>query len=439
MLTEIQRFNMLQRPSGRVDVVIDTDAYNEIDDQFAISFALAAEDKLCVQALYAAPFFNRRVASPAQGMERSYQEIHTLLHLANRAVPVFRGLANYLQNEKEPVVSEAAEDLAVRAMGYTSERPLYVVAIGAITNVASALLMQPDIAERIVLVYLGGHRLDWHDNREFNICQDVAAARVAFASGVPLVMLPCCGVVDAFTTTEPEMRYWLSGKNKLCDYLVDATVAEANTYAAGRVWSRPIWDVTAVGWLLDEKKTFMLDRLIPTPIPQYDDHWSESASRPMCRYVYSIRRDALMGELLRCVTYLSPNEHEAHQLTRLEITGEAALARCVGMIEAMGVGNVLITLGERGVAYDDGCGIMNSPAVNGLDVRDTTAAGDSFIGAFSVAVASGMPVRDALVFANHTAAITVCRMGAQPSLPTRKEVETLMQQKRIEVKSNVLF
>lgn len=305
MLTDAQRLAMLQRPKGPVDVVIDTDAYNEIDDQFAIALALAAEDKLRVQALYAAPFFNKRVASPAQGMERSYQEIHTLLRLAKRQVPVFRGSTGYLPSEQEPVISPAAEDLAARAMAYSSEHPLYVVAIGAITNVASALLLQPAIAERIVLVYLGGNRLDWHTNREFNMRQDVAAARVAFSSGAPLVMLPCCGVVDAFTTTEPEMRHWLSGKSPLCDYLVEATVAEANTYAAGRVWSRPIWDVTAIGWLLDGEKKCMFDRLIPTPIPQYDDHWSESSSRPLCCYVYAIRRDAMMGELFKRLTEMA--------------------------------------------------------------------------------------------------------------------------------------
>lgn len=142
-------------------------------------------------------------------------------------------------------------------------------------------------------------------------------------------------------------------------------------------------------------------------------------------------------ELLRCVTYLSPNEHEAQQLTGIEPCDAAALERCIAAIRAMGVANVLVTLGARGVAYDGGSGLMNSPAVKGLDVKDTTAAGDSFIGAFSVAIASGMPVGEALAFANHTAAITVCRMGAQPSLPTLTEVETLLQHS--EVKINVVL
>ena len=172
-----------------------------------------------------------------------------------------------------------------------------MVAIGAITNVASALLMKPEIADNIVVVWLGGNALEWHDNIEFNIHQDVASARVVFASGAPLVMLPCLGVVSAFTSTEPELTYWLKGKNDLCDYLVQHTVEAANEYAKGRVWSRVIWDVTTVGWLLNDGRRFMLDKLIPTPIPEYDHYYAQDPRRPLCRYVYHINRDALMGDL----------------------------------------------------------------------------------------------------------------------------------------------
>ena len=72
MLTLSQRLSMLEPPKGKVDMVLDTDAYNEIDDQFAISYALFADEKLNVKALYAAPFYNERSSGPADGMERSF-------------------------------------------------------------------------------------------------------------------------------------------------------------------------------------------------------------------------------------------------------------------------------------------------------------------------------------------------------------------------------
>ena len=297
MLTTEQRIRMLEVPKGPVDLVLDTDAYNEIDDQFAIAYAMKATEKLCLKAIYAAPFHNPRSESPADGMEKSYQEIVKLLRLAGKEYPVFRGSQSYLPDEQTPVASAAAQDLAERAMQYSSENPLYVVAIGAITNVASALLMKPEIADRVVVVWLGGHSLEWGDNREFNIQQDVASARVVFDSGAPLVILPCRGVVSAFTTTGPELQYWLGGKNDLANYLYHQTCDEANSYAAGKVWSRVIWDVTAIGWLLNDDGRFLLEKLIPTPIPEYDHHYAQDCRRPLCKYIYYVNRDALMNDL----------------------------------------------------------------------------------------------------------------------------------------------
>ena len=159
--------------------------------------------------------------------------------------------------------------------------------------------MNPEIADRIVVVWLGGNALHWPDNMEFNCKQDVAAARIVLGSGAPLVLLPCMGVVSAFTTTGPELEHWLRGKNSLCDYLVDHTIEAAEEYAKGKVWSRVIWDVTAVGWLLNDDSRLMLDRLVPTPIPGYDHHYSQDESRPVCRMVYHIHRDALFSDLIR--------------------------------------------------------------------------------------------------------------------------------------------
>ena len=303
MLTEIQRLQMLQCPQKPVDMVLDTDAYNEIDDQYAIAYAIAAE-KLNLKALYAAPFYNALSTGPADGMEQSYQEILKLLQLMGREMPVFRGSDAFMTDEKTPVDSPAVHDLVERAMQYTWENPLYVVAIGAITNIASALLVKPEIADRIVVVWLGGHTLDWPHNAEFNLKQDVAAARVVYNSGAPLVLLPCLGVVHAFSTTEPELTHWLRGKSALCDYLVDHTVEAANAYAKGKVWSRPIWDVTAIGWLLNDGDRFMLDKLVHTPIPEYDNHYAEDFRRPLCRMVYYIKRDALMGDLFDHISCL---------------------------------------------------------------------------------------------------------------------------------------
>ena len=288
----------LEKPKGPVDVVLDTDTYNEIDDQFALAYLIKKGEKLRLKAIYAAPFHNEKSSGPKDGMEKSYAEIFQVLSFMKRddlKEIVHKGSERFLPSEEKPVDSEAARHLAELAMGYTTDKPLYVIAIGAITNIASALLMKPEIKDRIVLIWLGGNALDWHHNKEFNLYQDVAAARIVFGCGVPLVQLPCMGVVSAFTTCGPELEHWLRGKNDLCDYLVDVTAKEAVEAGGLSTWTRPIWDVTAVAWLLDGD--FMFDRLEPSPIPQYDHHYSFDKTRHMIRYVYHINRDALFKDL----------------------------------------------------------------------------------------------------------------------------------------------
>lgn len=292
----------VDRPRGIVDAVIDTDAYNEIDDQFAVSYLLCAGDRVNLRALYAAPFLNEKSTSPADGMEKSYREIHNLLRLAGReelCAVTYRGAERYLPDERTPVMSDAVRDLIGRARAYTPENPLYVLAIGAITNVASAFLAAPEIARSTVVVWLGGHAFHYPHNREFNCQQDVAAVRVVFNSGTQLVQLPCGGVVDALRTTEPELRAWLGGKSALCDYLVAHTVEEAEGYAKGKPWSRVIWDISVVAWLLDAEEEAVRSRAERRPIAQYDHHYSFSPDRPLMEYVYQIDRDRVFEDLFR--------------------------------------------------------------------------------------------------------------------------------------------
>lgn len=299
----IKILQMLRKPEGKVDAVLDTDTYNEIDDQYALAYMINSDEKIDLKAIYAAPFTNCKSNGPEDGMKKSYDEIMRVLDLMDRAdlkSRVFKGSGSYLKDECTPVISEAAKDLAERAMNYSADDPLYVIAIAAITNVASAILLNPDIVDRIVLVWLGGHALDWPNNKEFNMSQDIAGARVVYGCDVPLVQLPCMGVVSSFTVSGPELEAHLKGRNKLCDYLVDFTTEEAKACGGGRTWSRPIWDVTAVGWLLNGD--LMNDRVENAPVPQYDNRYSYRKNGKLYKYVYYINRDDLLEDLVRKLT-----------------------------------------------------------------------------------------------------------------------------------------
>ena len=293
----------LEPPVKRVDAVLDTDAYNEIDDQFAIAYMLASSDKINTKAIYAAPFLNGKSKDAKDGMEKSYAEIEKILSLCKRSVPVFKGSESFLEDEKTPVTSDAADDLIKRARAYSEDEPLYVVAIGAITNVASAILKAPEIAKNLVVVWLGaqGHHIG--SNREFNCYQDVAAARVVMSSDCAFVQLPCAGVVSEFRVSGPELLYWFKGKGSaVADYLADNAIAEAESYAKGQVWTRVIWDVTAVAWLLNDGGRFLSYRIQDTRLPNYGDVYESGTIDKKQSYVFSVRRDALMRDLVQKVT-----------------------------------------------------------------------------------------------------------------------------------------
>ncbi len=300
-----QYFKNLETPDHPVDVVLDTDTYNEVDDQFALSYLIKNEDKLHLRAILAAPFKNDKAKTPEIGMEKSYEEIMHLLTLMKRddlKSAVYEGSTVFMADEQTYVDSPAARKLVELAQNYSPENPLYVIAIAAITNISSAILMDKSICDKMVVIWLGGHGHHLVKTDEFNMMQDVAGARVLFTSGVPVVQLPCKGIVDQFRISEAEIEKYLLGKNDLCDYL-GSFVIENMTQYAGQPWARVIWDVTAVAWLLnDQKNHFMNDCLKHAPLPQYDNNYSFPENMPFIRYVYEIRRNNLMNDLIKKLT-----------------------------------------------------------------------------------------------------------------------------------------
>lgn len=313
MLTRSQRLQMLRVPAGKVDMVLDTDTYNEVDDQFALAFLLRSAEQVSLRAVYAAPFYAQpffptplvrwRSDSPEDGMERSYEEILHIIALCGEAFPgqVKKGSRRFLPDRHTPVSSPAALDLAERAMAYSPERPLYVAAIAAVTNIASALLLNPEIAGRMVVCALIGNAWDVPATDEFNLMQDVAAAQVLFESGVPLVQLPCEGVVDRFAITVPELRARLEGQGPLCAYLLDAARELIEWCAPEGGGSHPIWDVCAAAWPMNWGERFMTGRLAPTPGIAGDRRYVFRRDAPIMHCVEQIRREALYDRLFNAL------------------------------------------------------------------------------------------------------------------------------------------
>jgi purine nucleosidase len=298
-LDESFRLKQLEPPTGKVRVVLDTDTYNEIDDQFALAYAFLSKEKIELEAVYAAPFHNNRSIGPADGMEKSYEEILRLLKILGKSPEgfAFRGSDRYLEDVTKPIRSDAALDLVKKAMASSPENPLYVVPVGCITNVASAILIEPEIIKNIVVVWLGGNGLNWPHQKEFNLMQDVLAARVVFDSGVPFVVMPCRPVVSHFHTTLPELKHYLAGKNELSDYLYNIVVE----YSGGReAYSKVIWDVIAVAWLVNPG--WIKTTLVHSPVLTDQVTFSVDHSRHFIRIAEELNRDAIFRDMFEKLT-----------------------------------------------------------------------------------------------------------------------------------------
>ncbi len=129
----------------------------------------------------------------------------------------------------------------------------------------------------------------------------------------------------------------------------------------------------------------------------------------------------LPAGLLKTVSILTPNETEAELLTGVRVKDQASARKAAAALRARGVGTVILTLGARGALVADSGGMRTVPSFK-VRAVDTTAAGDIYNGALSVALAEGAVLDRAVRFANAAAAISVTRIGAQPSAPTRREI-----------------
>ena len=344
-MNDEERKKRLQIPTGRLRLIIDTDAKNEVDDQFAIAWALKSPERFLVEAVYAAPFshecFQNIQASdeeikksaeligyaddPGDGMRQSYEEIRRvfdLLHMDSED-KVFYGSERYIGEDGEPVESDAARDLIRRVMG--SEEILYIAAIGAITNIASAILMEPSIVEKIVVIWLAGQPLEFGHGIEFNMMQDVRASQVILDSGVPLVLIPCMNVASTLTVSEQELRENLAGKNEICDYLYSMVArafcdeeaekaymkVDRGGYLLGREdygeeylqkfptdhisWSRIIWDISTIAFL--KNPNWVLSKFEKAPVLKGDLSYVRDDGRTSIRVANYCWRNYIFGDL----------------------------------------------------------------------------------------------------------------------------------------------
>ncbi len=300
----VDDYKKLPFPGGRVKFILDTDTYNEVDDQFALIYAISSPDRLNMLGVTAAPFFNYRSESPADGMERSYNEIVKITEMMNQQgnYHISRGATRYLPDKNTPVNSEAVDFIISQAEHCSRSEPLYIAAIGAITNIASVLICRPDLKDNMVVVWLGGHQYDYEHNNEFNLRQDVAAAQVVFESGVNLVHVPCNSVAEKLETTCTELNHELSDCGKAGEYLrgIFTDYVKEHGYT-----QKVIWDISTIAFFTIPQAIQW--QFAPAPALKDNKDWVVNQQKHIIRTAINLNRDMIFNDMFNRLRHFNSN------------------------------------------------------------------------------------------------------------------------------------
>lgn len=235
-------------PPTRRRVIVDSDAKNEADDQFAIVHALLSPS-LDLRGLVAAHFGSHRTP---RSMEESRAEIDLLLRLCPLDVTVANGAPSPLPDESAAVDSPGARLIIQESKLAADHDKLYIAFLGPLTDMASALLIDPALAKRpIVVIWIGGSA--YHGEKlqgvEFNLSNDIHAANVVFDSGIELWQVPS-NVYSQVSTSYAELEERIGGTSALADYLIEQMIEWNSTYWPEPIESRSLGDSPAIALML---------------------------------------------------------------------------------------------------------------------------------------------------------------------------------------------
>jgi len=263
----------------KINVILDTDTYIECDDQFAIAYMLKSQDIFNVEAITVAPYSHKTpVVSVKEGQENSYNEILKICKWLDfdTTNKVFKGAEDYICNGYDKN-NDAVNKIIEVAL---KNDKTYIMAIGAITNVALAIKKAPEIIGKIEVIWLGGHSLLQDNNQEFNFRQDVNAVRIVFESKVKLTIVPCKNVASNLRTSVYELNYYLKDKSELCNYLIDRFY---NDGYHGIQERRIIWDISVIAYLVN--KNWFISKEISCPNINEDTSYELTNNRHLITMV----------------------------------------------------------------------------------------------------------------------------------------------------------
>ena len=273
-------------PTRRRRVIIDTDAKNEADDQYAIVHALLSPS-LDVRGLIAAHFGTSR---SDRSMQESREEIDRLLDLMDLSgkVTVADGAARAIPDDRSPQDSPGARLIIEESKLASARDPLYVAFLGPLTDMASAILLDPEVVRRpIVVIWIGGvgyGGVETYPGIEFNLRNDITAANVVYDSGITIWQVPS-NVYSQVSVGYAELAEKIGGTSALADYLISQMVEWNATYHPEPIESRSLGDSPAVSLMLFPRGGNF--RTVPAPRFGREGHYLPGSGHPV-RVVESV-------------------------------------------------------------------------------------------------------------------------------------------------------
>ena len=275
----------------KVNVILDTDTYNECDDQFALAYLLKNQYKFNIEAITVAPYSHQsRNVSVREGQELSYNEILKICKWLNFNInnKVFKGSTDYIcngYNETNDSVNKIVE-IALK------NDKTYILGIGAITNIALAIKKEPKIIGKIEIIWLGGNELGYKDNLEYNFRQDVEAVKIVLESQVKLTILPYKNIVSNLRIDINTLKENIGNKSELCDYLIKRFY---NDGYHGTQETRVIWDISVIAYMIN-KNWFETKEISSTNIKE-DTSYEITQNKYNVTFVTKLNRDKIYEDL----------------------------------------------------------------------------------------------------------------------------------------------
>lgn len=283
----------LLQNTQKINVILDTDTYNECDDQFALAYMLKSQDIFNIVAITVAPYSHKqRNETVISEQEKSYNEILKICNWLNfdTTNKVFKGAENYICNGYNEI-NDAVNKIIEIAL---KNDKTYIMAIGAITNVALAIKQEPKIIDKIEIIWLGGNEPNYKDNLEFNFKQDVKAVKTVFNSDVKLTILPCHNVVNNLMIDVNTLKDKLENKSELCNYLMDRFY---NDGYHGVQNKRVIWDISVIAYMIN--KAWFETKDVCCPIIKEDTSYELTNNKRMITFVTKLDKDKIYEDLFK--------------------------------------------------------------------------------------------------------------------------------------------